>query len=1072
MKLAEVSIRRPVFAAVLIGALVVFGLFAYPRIGIDLFPSVDFPVVTTTVIYPGADPATMETKVADPVEESLQALSGVKRLASRNFEGFTQVIVEFDLEVNGDQALQDVRDKVAAIERDLPDGIDPPVVQKFDTGSVPVMSIALASDLPPAQLTRLIDKEIKQRLQQVPGVGGIDVLGARDRQIKVLVDPARLAAYGLTVTDLSQALQAQSLELPAGFVKKGSTELTVTTRGEVRTAQEIGALVISAAGTPIRIRDVATVVDGVEEARTYSGLSGSSAMALVVRKQSGANTVAVAEGLREELDQLAPTFADAGIRVAVPSDNSVFIERSIDDVKVDLVLGGVLTVIIILLFLHDFRATIISAMAIPTSVVGTFAFMNYMGFSFNNLTMLALSLSIGILVDDAIVVIENIHRHLEMGKPPLKAAYEGTAEIGFPVIATTLSIVAVFVPVAYMEGIVGRFFFQFGLTVSAAVLLSMLVSFTLTPMMSSRMLRLNHGKKGPFARAFDRMFTGVENVYVAIAGWCVRRPGVTVLLAVGTLIASFFVVAQVPGEFIPAEDRSEFAVGVELPTGTSLEATSAFAEVIAEDVRENLPGVRETFTTIGSGGSSQVNRARIQVALTNPHARSYSQQEGMTWARARFADITAANITVEQIDPIGGDSGFRSQPIQYSLRGSNMDELIEAAAALKAELEQVEGFVDLDTSYRGGKPELAVSIDREAAAKLGVPVAVIAQNLRMLMADDAVSTLKDGTDVYDIVVQMSEEDRRRLENLSNLKVRSNTGRLVDLSNVVRIDRGEGPSEIERQGRLRQILVLADLDSSLTLGEATAIVEEKAAAVVPETVQRSWMGNAEMMEESFVAMLRALGLAVVIVYLILAAQFDSVTQPIIIMISLPFSVIGAFGGIYLAGMTLNIFTFIGIIMLMGLVTKAAILLVDFVNAQRLEGVPLEEALIEAGRVRLRPIVMTAAATIFGMIPIALALSEGGETRAPMAVCVIGGMTSSTFLTLLVVPVVYKLMDRFTSLLGRLFGGRGAQSDAATEAAADFGSGVSTPAVTTTPTPSDMSAEVPAVDPADAGKDPHA
>ena len=1019
MRIAEVSIRRPVFAAVMIAVLVVFGLFAYPRIGIDLFPSVDFPVVTATVVYPGADPNTMETKVADPLEEAVQSLSGVKRLNSRNFEGVTQVIVEFQLEVEGDRALQDVRDKISAAEGQLPTGVDKPVVQKFDTGSVPVISVALAAELPPQELTRIAEKTVKTKLQQVQGVGGIEVLGARERQIKIQVHPARLGGYGLTVTDLTRALQAQSLELPAGFSKQGTRELTVTTRGEVRTPEEIAELVVSAGGIPIRVRDVATVIDGVEEARTASYLNGTSAVALVVRKQSGANTVAVAHELHEQLEELRPRLEEKGVRMAVPSDNAVFIEHSIDAVQDDLLLGAFLTVVIILVFLHDWRATLISALAIPTSVIGTFAFMDFLGFTFNNMTMLALSLSIGILVDDAIVVIENVHRHLEMGKPPLKAAYEGTAEIGFPVIATTLSIAAVFVPVAFMEGLVGRFFLQFGLVVAISVILSMFVSFTLTPMLSSRMLKAEHGRKGPLARGFDRFFGGVENFYAAVARIAIRRPIITIVLALATLVASFALVTKVPAEFIPPEDHAEFAVKVELPVGTSLETTGEVANEVAADLKESLPYVRDAFVTLGSGGSSQVNRATVTVTLTPSTTRPFSQHQAMAWVRERVSDVKGASVTVEAIDALAGDGGFRTQPVQFSIRGSNMDELIEASEALKAKLADVEGFVDLDTTYRGGKPELAVYVDREKAADLGVPVAAIAQTLRTLVSADAVSTLKDGTEVYDVVVQLSPEDRARIEDLTHLKVRSNTGRLVDLSNVVRIEKGEGASEIERMGRLRQIVLLADLDG-LPLGDATAIVEQEAAKVVPEHLESGWLGSADMMIDSFIAMLRALGLAIVLVYLILAAQFDSLTQPLYIMVSLPFSVIGAFGGLYVTGMTLNLFSFIGIIMLMGLVTKAAILLVDFVNAERRRGIDLEEALVEAGKVRLRPIVMTAAATIFGMVPIALALSEGGETRAPMAVCVIGGMLSSTLLTLLVLPAIYLVGDRVGRFFGRLVG----------------------------------------------------
>ncbi|MCA9717386.1 MAG: efflux RND transporter permease subunit [Myxococcales bacterium] len=1035
MKLAEISIKRSILAAMMIAALMVFGFFSFGRIGVELFPNVEFPVVTTTVIYPGADPATMELKVADKIEESLQGIGGVKRMTSRNLEGVSNVTLEFELEVDGNQALQDVRDKVAAIEQQLPDGIEPPIVQKFDIGASPVLTIALAGDMEIRALTKFAREQIKQRVQQVPGVGTVTLIGGREREIQVLVDPRRMTGHGVTVSDVSQAIQSQNIEIPGGSMKIAGRELTVKTKGEVKTVEEIGDIIIrGVGGSALRVRDVAEVVDTVEEARSASYLNGAPALSLVVRKQSGSNTVSIAEDIRKQLEQLRPELEQRGITAAIPSDQSVFVEHSIDGVKDDLLLGTLLTIIIILAFLHDIRATFIAALAIPTSVVSTFAFMEAMGFSFNNLTMLALSLSIGILVDDAIVVIENIYRHLEMGKPKRRAAMDATKEIGFAVIATTFSIVAVFVPVAYMKGIIGRFFFQFGLTVAAAVLLSMLVSFTLTPMLSSRIMKTEHGEGGhqrprglfaivfspisfifrPFARGFDRVFKVVEQIYAAILRWSLRHPFLTLLVAVGALAGSIVLVTRVPAEFIPNDDRSEFSVAVELPTGSDLDTTVDFTNQVADDIRENLPGVRDTFATVGGGNDGQINRGKITVTLVPSSERPFSQHEAMNWVRERLGEVEGANVTVQQISAVGGDSGFRAQPIQFSIRSNDLDAAVAAADRLKNALAETGTFVDLDTTYRGGKPEVAVLVDRNKAADQGVPVAVIAQTVRAMMAGDAVSTLKDGSDVYDITVQLAEVDRNTFDKLDGLKVRSTSGQLVNLASVVRTERTEGPSEIERLGRMRSVIVLADL-KGVTLGEAQKIVNELAAdpEIIPPELSTGWLGNAEMMVESFTAMLQALLLAIILVYMILAAQFNSLIQPITIMISLPLSVIGAFGGLYLSGMTLNMFSFIGIIMLMGLVTKTAILLVDFANSERESGRELTEALVNAGVIRIRPIFMTTAATIFGMVPVAMALSEGGESRAPMAICVIGGMITSTALTLVVIPVVYMLFERLTT-----------------------------------------------------------
>jgi HAE1 family hydrophobic/amphiphilic exporter-1 len=1026
MQLVDVSVKRPILAAMLIMAVVVFGMFAYPRLGVDLFPAVDFPVVSVVVVYPGADPTTMESKVAEPLEEAIQGVAGIKRMTSRNLEGVTMVVIEFELEVKSDQALQDVRDRVAAIERDLPPGIDPPVIQRFDTGAMPVASIALASNISPSELTRIADKIVKQELQQIPGVGGIDIIGGREREIRIEVDPALLLGYGLAVDDVAQTLRMQSIDLPAGHVTDGSREFTVTTRGEVHSVEEIRELVITGiGGAAVRIDDVAEVVDDMEEARSASYLNGQSGMALIVRKKSGANTIEIADALHEKMQALEPRLTELGVTYAVPNDNSTFIRKSIEDVEMDLLVGAALTVLIMFVFLHDWRATFLSALPIPTSIIGTFAVMDVLGFTLNNLTMLALSLSIGILVDDAIVVIENIHRHMQMGKPRLQAAREATNEIGFAVIATTFSIVAVFMPVAYMSGLIGRFFYEFGVTVSVAVLFSMLVSFTLTPTLAARMMKPEHEGKQKFflARGFDYAFGGLENAYEWVIRKALRWPWLTTLAAMSTLALSVVIVSKVPAEFVPNEDRSEFAVTIEMPTGTSLEATSAVAEAVSKDIRENLPGVRDTFTTIGSG-TSTVSIARINVSLDKPHARGWPQLAGMSWVRERLSDLgdRGIEIKVEQIDPFGGD-GFRQQQIQFTIRGSDMDQLVRSADALAEHIREIPGFVDVDTTFTGGKPELAIEIDRERAADLGVPVMQIAASLRSLMAADAIGTLKDDGEVFDIVVQLPEHRRNALRNLDGITLRSTTGQLVDLANVVRVVERTGPSEIERQGRQRQIIVLADLDG-LALAEATQIVEAKAAEVVPVELDSGWMGNAEMMEESFTAMLGVLGLAAILVYMILAAQFNSLTQPAVIMVSLPLSVIGAFGGIWVSGLTLNVFSFIGIIMLMGLVTKAAILLIDFSNSEREQGATLEQSLVSAGRVRLRPILMTAFATVFGMLPIALALSEGGETRAPMAVCVIGGMITSTVLTLIVIPAVYLISERMVARLSgvwRLFGG---------------------------------------------------
>ncbi|RMH39186.1 MAG: efflux RND transporter permease subunit [Deltaproteobacteria bacterium] len=997
------------FAVMLIAALVVFGVFSYPNVGVDLFPNVEFPVVTVTVVYPGADPASMESKVADPIEETLNTMAGIKTLRSVNLESVCQILIQFDLDVDPDTAAQDIRERISAIERNLPSGIEPPVVQKFDVGAAPIMSIALSGDLPARDLTRIADEVVKERIQRLRGVGSVELIGGRDREIQVFVDPAKLAGRGFTVADVAAALQAQNVELPAGRIEEGPRELTVKTRGEVRSAQEIADIVITGVGgATIRVGDVATVVDGTEEARSWSSMDGVSAVALVVRKQSGANTVAVARAVRAELAKLAPRVERDGVRIAIPSDTSTYVETAIGDVQFDVWFGAALAVVIILFFLHDFRATLISAIAIPSSLIATVAFIDVMGFTFNNMTMLALSLSVGILIDDAIVVVENIYRHFAQGKRAEVAASEATDEIGLAVLATTATILAVFVPVAFMKGLIGRFFFQFGLTVSFAVSVSTLVSLTLTPMLSSRLLRVQQRPPNVLFRGFNRMIDATTRAYRRLLDAALRHRIVTLAIAGASFVGAIALVAQVEAEFIPPEDRAEFDVTIELPTGTSLAATTAFVEAVARDLRAHGPGVVGTFVTVGGGSRAEINKGSIRVLMTHHSQRSFHQEDAMAWVRRRYEDVHGALVTATPVAQVGGDSGFRQQAVQFNIRGSDLDELEAAANALVAELRKVPGFVDLDTTHRSGKPELAIEIDRDRAAALGVPVATIATTIRALLAGDKVTELKDGTDIYDVILRLPDEDKRGFERLANLAVRSTTGQLIDLASVVAVDRTTGPAQIERQSRQRQVTVLANLEG-LPLGRAIQIIEAKAAEVVPDHLTTDYAGMAEIMGESFRYMVVALMLGVIFVYMVLAAQFNSFMHPFTIMLSLPLSVVGAFGALFASGMTLSIFSMIGVIMLMGLVTKNGILLVDYTNTLRKRGLSMRDALLEAGPVRLRPILMTSAAMIFGMLPVAFALSEGGEIRAPMAVAVIGGLLTSTLLTLVVVPVVYSLLD---------------------------------------------------------------
>jgi HAE1 family hydrophobic/amphiphilic exporter-1 len=921
------------------------------------------------------------------------------------------VVVQFELERKADQAVQDVRDKVSSALKNLPKDLEPPIVERIDVNAAPVMFLALAGPLPTRDLTALAKDTVKQRLQAINGVGGVDIIGGQEREFHIWIDPGKLDSYGLAVGDVAQMLAAQNVEIPGGRMDLAKTELAVKTRGQVYSARELENIIISATGgPPVRVADVARVEDGAEERRSYSTLNGTSSITLLVRKQSGSNTVEVAHRVKQALDQLRPQLP-AGAKLAVPVDNSVFTENMIHDVTFDLVYGAVLAILIIMFFLHDWRATLISATALPVSVIATFAFIKGMGYTLNMMTMLALSLSIGILIDDAIVVIENIHRHLEMGKSPLKAAAEATAEIGLAVMATTASILAVFVPVATMKGMVGRFFVQFGLTVAFAVSVSLFVAFTLTPMLSSRFLR-SHTGKGRIGRAIERLLGSLDHGYRRVLAAALHHRGWTILVAILALVGAVVLTSTVPKEFMGTEDRSMLNVSMELPTGSSLGVTEAFAESIATKLRA-VPGVKDTLVTIGGTSQSEINRASIQVNLVKRKERDFTQAAAIEHIRRQFPTWTERKDVMFAVEPLnmmgGGNSAFRSAQLQFNVRGRDYNEIGKATDELVAWMRSQPGYVDVDVSYRGGKPEVAIDIDRDRAADLGVPIAAIASTVRSMMAGDKVTEISADGQRWDVRLRLDEIFRQKAEDLLAFKIRSTTGQLVAMSNVVSISRGTGPAKIDRQNRQRQITVFANLAGDKTLGTAVTEVEGAAKTSIPRTMVTDWTGMGDVMRESFGHLINALILAVIIVYLVLAAQFESFLHPFTIMLSLPLSMVGALGGIALARSTISIMTLIGIILLMGLVTKNAILLVDYTNTLRRQGKSRREALLAAGQVRLRPIFMTTAAMIAGMMPVALALSEGSEQRAPMAIAVIGGLVTSTLLTLVVVPVAYEIVD---------------------------------------------------------------
>ncbi len=1007
MDAIKTFITRPVFTAMLVLAVVVFGLNAYPKIGVDQFPNVDLPLVTVTTVLRGADPETMEKDVSDPLEESLATLGGLEMVRSVNVDSVSQVVLQFSLEKSVDVAAQDVRDRVQATLPKLPKDADQPIVEKLDFGAAPILTLALSAPVAPEELTRVAEDVVKPALQRQDGVGSVEVVGGRKREVRVVVDPARLRSFGVAATEVAQAVKAQNVDVPGGRAEEPGTERAVKVAGEARTVEQLRDLVVtSPGGAPVHLRDVADVIDGPAEPRSSAALDGRPAIALVVKKQSGANTVEVAERVTAALGAVQKLLP-AGAELELVRDNARFIRASVRGVQEDLVLGGLLAVIIVLVFLRSWRSTVVAALALPTSVIGTFAVMHALGYTFNVITMLALTLSIGLLIDDAIVVIENISRHAEHGAGPEQAAHAGTKEIALAVLAVTLSIVAVFVPVAFMEGVVGRFFAAFGITVAVAVAISYVVSMSLTPMASAIILR-RHGEPGPVSAAIERTLSSVERSYRRLLGWAVDHRGATVAIAIATLVATVGLGRFLQFTMIPPQDMSELKITLDLPAGTPLERTTRELEALRGQVR-TLPGVASVFASAGGGVQGEVNKGELVVSLVPTRGRAYRQEDLKAYLRRTLRRPADAQLSVLDFAIFSG-GGNRPQPVQFNVRGQNWAEVVAAAEKVQAHMKASPLFSDTDTSYRPGNPQVSAEIDRDRAAALGLPSAVIGRSVRALLGGDEIAKFRQGADRYDIRLELPTGERSA-ERLGELTVRAPSGQLVELRNVATLRQETSMSEIDRQARMRQVTLLADLPGRVSLGAAMADLSSFAAKELPRTVFTDFEGQGKELGRTGRAFLGALLLGVVLLYMILAAQFGNLVDPLTIMIALPFSVIGALGALVGTAQFMSIFAMIGMIMLMGLVAKNGILLVEFTDQVKARGASTRDALLEAGPVRLRPILMTTLAMIAGMIPVALARGDGAEMRVPMAIAIIGGLVSSTVLTLVVVPVFYTLLERF-------------------------------------------------------------
>ena len=1005
MKLPEISIKRPVFIAMVGLALVVFGLISFPRLALDLFPKIDFPVVNISTKLVGASPEIMEVDVTDVIEEAVNTISGVKTITSRSMEENSIVTVEFFLERNVEQAAQDVRDKVAAVRNRLPRDVDAPVIEKISPEDQPIIWIAVWGDRSLRELTHYADKVLKRDIEKIPGVGSVSMSGGRTRQVRLWLDRKKMESFALTASDVKQALGAEHREVPGGKIENDRIEYMVKTKGEYETPQAFNDLVITYRhGKLIRLRDIGYAEDGLEEERSITRFNGKTAVGLSVKRQSGENTVAVAERIKAAVAAVKPP---EGIKLDITFDQSVYIRRSIEDVQISLWLGAVLAILIIFAFLRSVRSTLISAVALPTSVIATFAFIQAFGFTLNMMTMLGLSLSIGILIDDAIVVLENIYRRMEEGEEPMQAAREGASEIGLAVMATTMSIVAVFVPVAFMKGIVGKFFYEFGITVTVAVLVSLFVSLTLTPMLTSRFLsyRKKHGRIYLF---LERGFDAIFSVYRPLLALALRNRWKTVMLSVGSVIAGLALFAIIDKEFMPAADQGRYLVRLETPIDYSLPRADAAMRKIDEQLRKR-PEVFGTFYVTGSDFAQDNNKSKIYVNLKERKERSIIQLDSMKQVRDSMAGEPSLKSSVEEIAMVGG--GFRAVPIQVMIQGRDLDELNRRTLAIKDQFAKIPGIVDADTSIETGKPEVKLRIDRERAANYGVSAAAIGSTVNTLIGGEIVGKYKDEKEGerYDITARLIRNDRIRPDDIGALQVRSSTGELVRLQDVTEQKTGTGPTVIMHMNRQRGAAVFSNIDKTKPMAAAVTDLEGIIKKNLSPDMSFKHVGMADAMLDAFKNIAFALAIAIIMVYMILAAQFESFIHPFTIMFSLPVSLIGALGLLYITGERVSIFSLIGIIMLMGLVTKNAILLVDYTITLRHRGLERDDALMKAGPVRLRPIIMTTAAMVFGMLPTALKIGEGSEQRAPMAIAVIGGLITSTLLTLVVVPVVYSLID---------------------------------------------------------------
>jgi HAE1 family hydrophobic/amphiphilic exporter-1 len=1048
-KLAEICVRRPVFATVIILILTVIGGFSFFTLGVDRFPKIDIPTVSVSTTNTGAAPQEIETEITDIIEGVVNTVPGIDEMRSSSAQGRSNVTINFNLEKDPDLATQEVRDKVSTIINRLPETADPPVVRKSDPDSQPVLVYAISAPRSSIELTTLVQNQIQERIESADGVGEVVVFGGRQREIKIYVDPDRLRAFNMSVTEVSSALRAQNLELPGGRLDEGARTVTLRTLSRVTKVEDFNDIVITTKnGYPVKVRDVGRVEDGGVDPQSAASLDGVPSVSLGIRKQSGANTIAVIKGVKQRMAEIQPLLPP-DLKIVVTRDQSEFIETSLHAIEEHLVIGGLLAALIVFLFLWNFRSTIIAALAIPTSIISAFALIAALGYSLNQMTMLALTLMVGIVIDDAIVVLENIYRFVEeKGMHPYQAAIEGTKEIGLAVMATTLSLLAVFIPVGFMSGIVGRFMSSFGLTAAAAIAVSLIVSFTLTPMLAARWIKppresvtpegvpasagggedglaTTHGgdvkeseTKEHASSKGGRFYRPIDRAYMWMLRWSMAHRLVIVAVCVIVVASIWPLYSYVGYNFLPDEDESGYQVSLRAPQGTSLPATQSILERVARDVREQIPGVESTLVNAGGGGGGgggSPNSGNVSVRLKPVADREFSQADLIQQTRDMVRKRKYPKEYV--INASGGSSigaslgqGRGGSSLGFFISGPDMQKLDEYSNKLVERIKEDKNFRDADRSLQLSSPEVRIIIDRQRAADLGVKAGDVAQALNTLAAGSRVSTFSEGSDQYDVVVRAGEEFRRTRENLSRFTVASSSGGTVGLEKLVRLEQGESPASIDRLNRQRQVTVSASLAPNGSEADGLASVQRYAAEMNMEPSYRTGVtGQSKELQRANQSFMLAFLLSFVFMYLILAAQFESFIHPVTILLTLPLSIPFALLSTLIAGQRLNIFSALGILLLFGIVKKNAILQIDHTNELRAHGMERYSAILQANRDRLRPILMTTIALVAGMIPLILGSGAGAATNRSIGVLVVGGQSLCLLLTLLAVPVFYSLFE---------------------------------------------------------------